>query len=136
MIELIVVMIIVGIMAVVVLPRFAERSVFEARGFEDETKALLRYAQKAAIAQRRFVCVGFTAAGASLTVGAANTCGTALTGPRGDTPFAIQARSGTGYSPTPTNFFFDASGTPSIGQTITVTGSGSITVEAVTGYVH
>lgn len=136
MIELIVVMMVIGILAVVALPRFAERGLFEARGFEDETKALLRYAQKAAIAQRRFVCVAFGPASATLTVGATAACGTNLTGPRGDSPFAINAGATTGYAPMPNNFNFDASGTPSAGQVITVTGGGSITVEAVTGYVH
>lgn len=139
MIELIVVMMIIGILAVAALPRFAERSVFEARGFEDETKALLRYAQKAAIAQRRFVCVAFGPASATLTVGATAACGTNLTGPRGDSPFVINAGSTSGYEQVPTapaDFNFDASGTPSLGQAITVTGGGAITVEAVTGYVH
>ena len=136
MIEMIVVMMVVGILGAIVLPRFADQSVFEVRGFEDETKALLRYAQKAPIAQRRFVCVSFSATGATLSIGATIACGAALTGPRGETPFAISAGSGTGYTPTPTGFYFDASGTPSMGQTIAVTGGGSITVEAVTGYVH
>jgi MSHA pilin protein MshC len=48
MIELIVVMIIIGILAVVAVPKFADRSDFETRGFQDETRALLRYAQKSA----------------------------------------------------------------------------------------
>lgn len=134
MIELVVVTIVIGILAVVVLPRFAERGVFEARGFEDETKALLRYAQKAAIAQRRFVCVAFTANGATLSIGATNACGTPLTGPSGETPFAIS--SDVGYAPTPAGFYFDASGAPSAGRSIGIAGGGAVTVEAVTGYVH
>jgi MSHA pilin protein MshC len=136
LIELIVVMILVGILGVAVLPRFAEKSVFEARGFKDETLALLQYAQKAAIAQRRYVCVTFTGTtSASLSVGATTACGTPLAGPTGVAPFSVTARSG-GYAATPTNFYFDAVGRPSVGQTISISGSSSLTVETETGYVR
>lgn len=136
LIELVMVMVIIGILAVVAMPRFADRSVFAARGFQDETLALLHYAQKAAIAQHRTVCVAFTASSATLTLGATTACGTPLSGPNGSTPFTVTARSGTGYSPTPNNFYFDALGRASAGQLIAVTGSGTVTVEAETGYVR
>jgi prepilin-type N-terminal cleavage/methylation domain-containing protein len=57
LIELIVVMVIIGILAVAAIPRFFDRQTFDSRGFSDETLAALRYAQKAAIAQRRTVSV-------------------------------------------------------------------------------
>lgn len=136
LIELVTVIVLVGILSVMAVPRFAERSVFEARGFQDETKALLRYAQKSAVAQRRYVCVAFTASGATLTLGATSACGTDLSGPTGSAPFTITARSGIGYSSVPANFYFEASGRPNAGQIITVTGSGTVTIEAETGYVH
>ncbi len=60
LVELIVVMIIIGVLAVAALPRFFDRQTFDARGFADATQAMLRYAQKAAIAQRRNVCASFT----------------------------------------------------------------------------
>ena len=63
LVELIAVMVVVGILAVAALPRFFDRNVFEARGFLDETRALLRYAQKTAVSQRRTVCVAFAAGG-------------------------------------------------------------------------
>ena len=71
LIELIVILIIVGVLAVVAIPRFMDQSVFETRGFHDETMSLLRYAQKAAIAQRRTVCVTLNAAGATMIVAGA-----------------------------------------------------------------
>ena len=137
LIELITVMIIVGILAAVAIPRFADRTVFESRGFHDETLSLLQYAQKSAIAQHAFVCVAFSANSAALSIGTTASCGTDLAGPNGQTPFRITARSGTGYpAPLPINFNFDAAGRPSVGQVIALTGSTSITVEAETGYVH
>ncbi|HZW22007.1 type II secretion system protein, partial [Noviherbaspirillum sp.] len=58
--ELIVTLVILGILAIAIVPRFLDRSTFDSRGFHDETLAILRYAQKTAIAQRRNVCVAFT----------------------------------------------------------------------------
>jgi MSHA pilin protein MshC len=53
MVELIVVMIIVGIMAVAVIPRMSLLGGFSARGYADQIEAYLRYAQKSALAGRR-----------------------------------------------------------------------------------
>ena len=57
--ELVMVIVIIGILAVIVAPRFMSSQPFETRGFYDEAQAVVRYAQKVAIAQRRtiFVCV-------------------------------------------------------------------------------
>ena len=76
-----------GALTVFLAPRFNWTD-FEVRGFHHETLALLRYAQEAAIAQRRTGCVAFGANPATLTIAAAtasNACaGDALVGPRGD----------------------------------------------------
>ena len=57
--ELVMVIAIIGILSVMVAPRFMGSQAFETRGFYDEAQAVVRYAQKTAIAQRRtiFVCV-------------------------------------------------------------------------------
>ncbi len=84
--ELITVMVIVGILAAVVMPRFFERNVFDSRAFHDQVVSTLRYAQKAAIAQHRFVCVAFTANSVDLTYGDNSNCavaGGALASPSG-----------------------------------------------------
>lgn len=57
LIELVVVLIIIGILAVVLTPKFFERQSFDVREFADHTKSMLRYAQKHAIAQNRPVYV-------------------------------------------------------------------------------
>jgi MSHA pilin protein MshC len=57
MVELMVTMIIVGILAVAVVPRFEALGAFDATGFRNQTIATLRFAQKTALAQRRAVCV-------------------------------------------------------------------------------
>ncbi|MDP1607254.1 MAG: prepilin-type N-terminal cleavage/methylation domain-containing protein [Rhodocyclaceae bacterium] len=57
MVELIVTMVIIGILAVVVLPRFDLLRGFDEIGYRDQVKATLEYARKAAVAQRRSVQV-------------------------------------------------------------------------------
>lgn len=140
LIELIVVMVIIGILAVAAIPRFFDRQTFDSRGFSDETMAILRYAQKAAIAQRRTVCVGFSSTSVTLTlasVAGSSTCDINLAGPTGTSPFLVTAHSGVTFTGTPTPFQFNALGQASMGQTMLVNGaSGSIIVEQDTGYVH
>lgn len=143
MIELIVTMVIIGILAVSVVPRFADRATFTSRGFQDETLALLRYGQKAAIAQRRTVCVEFPdASSIQLRISSAanaSACDTNLTGPNGTTPHRVTARTGTGHNrASGDNFLFYSSGRPSVASSfsIAITNAGTVTVEAETGYVH
>lgn len=152
LIELIMVIVLMGVLAVVAAPRIFNSNDFYARGFHDETLAYLRYAQKSAIAQRRTVCVAFgagitgsvtlTIASAAATLNCAS-AGT-LTGPKGESPVVLNARSGVQYGTVPDSFNFDGLGQPitSAGaaqatQTFQVTGASQfITVETATGYVH
>jgi MSHA pilin protein MshC len=142
------VIVILGVLAIYAAPRMFNSNDFYARGFHDETLGLLRYAQKAAIAQRRTVCVAFTSSSATLTM-AANpstfdcATATALSGPNGSP--TITARSGVTYSTTtpPVAFNFDALGRPisSTGaamatQNIKIDNADDVVVEASTGYVH
>jgi MSHA pilin protein MshC len=142
-IELVMVMLLVGILAVFVAPRFNPTD-FNVRAFHDQTRSLLRYAQKSAVAQRRTVCVTFTSTQATLTVDAdrssvtgSNGCESNLTGPDGDTPGVVTARGTVTYVGVPAAFRFDALGQASAAQTFSVAGAAnSITVELATGYVH
>lgn len=147
MVELIAVLVIVGVLAAVAAPRFFTRSDFDARGFSDQTLAILRYAQKAAVAERRTVCVAFSASGVApatviLTIGSAfgGACNTPLTGPDGTAPYRITAPSGISFGSLPAypaSFTFSPLGQASAGQVIQVTGApNAITIEQETGYVH
>jgi len=135
LVELITVMVLIGIMAVVAVPRFFDRSAFDSRGFFDETKSLLRYAQKVAVAQRRTVCVALGGSGVALTIASAanvNVCDTALSLPSAP-------HGGTGLVPSVATFQFRSLGSTdqSGNVTISVTGAtGTITVDSVTGYVY
>lgn len=57
MVELIAVLIIIGVLGAVASIRYFERSSFEADAFTDQTRSMLRYAQKIAVAQNRSVFV-------------------------------------------------------------------------------
>ncbi len=50
LVELITVIVILGVVASFALPRLTDRSAFQARGFEDEMLAALRYARSLAVA--------------------------------------------------------------------------------------
>ena len=141
LIELVMVIVLAGVLAVVVAPKLFSTGDFYARGFHDETLALLRYAHKTAIAQRHPVCVTFASASASLAIDAdrnsatgPNGCESSLTQIHGGT---ISARGTVQYSALPSAVVFDALGRANAGQTIQVAGAANrIVVEAATGYVH
>ncbi|MBI3523371.1 MAG: type II secretion system protein [Betaproteobacteria bacterium] len=68
LIELVVTMILVGILAVFVLPRFDLFSGFDEIGYRDKVKATIEFARKAAVAERRYTCVTVSGNGLVLTV--------------------------------------------------------------------
>lgn len=150
LIELVMVMVILGVLAAVAAPRIFNISGFNARGFHDQTLAYLHFAQKSAVAQRRTVCVNFTATSLTLTMAsAADTanCGVAasLVGPSGESPVVLTAP-GVSFSAQPgAAFGFDGLGQPIATDGTALTSSlvfqvggavASITVEPYTGYVH
>lgn len=133
-IELVIVMIVIGILAVFASSKFADRADFQARGFQDETRSLLRYAQKSAIAQRRNVCVALNAAGVALTIDTNTpgdgTCDSALSLPS-------LAQGGSGLVPSVASFRFRPLGDTDQAVNVTAVISGvTITVDARTGYVR
>lgn len=147
MTELVTVMMIIGILAAAVLPRFFDRNTFDSRGFYDQTISTLRYAQKTAISQRRLVCVTFPSTSRIVLRTTANfadtACNTDLqnpsgTYPAGQTTYTVDAPNGVTLSVATPSFNFDALGRASIaGATETITvGSYTIIVEQETGYVR
>lgn len=144
-VELIVVIIMAGILAAVVLPRWRGESGFEERRFRDELLSALRYAQKMAIASRRTVCATFSATPPKVDFrqssanGAADcSTGATLTGPEGSA-LVVQATGNAAFASLPGELVFDAGGRPGAGATINFSGLDnalSITVAAETGYVR
>lgn len=137
--ELVATLVIVGIMAAVVVPRFMNRADFDVFGFAAQTRQSLQFAQKAAVAKRRLVCVSISGGSLSLQFASAfgaSSCDTPLNGPDGN---AFLQTAPSGVAITDARFDFDALGRASAAQTLLVSGgstSQTITVEAGTGYVH
>lgn len=129
-------LVIVAVLAVAVAPRFYDFNVFKSRGFADQVQATLRYAQKVAVAQRRYVCASFTTGPdrLALTIGPTSACGTVLNLPAGGVNY-VDAPSGVTFSMAPASVNFSALGRPDAAVSVTV-GTTTITVEAETGYVH
>jgi len=144
MVELITVMVIIGILAAFAVPRFFNQGDFEARSFSDQTLSVIRFAQKAAVAQRRRVLVTVTGGGISACFTNAGTCTGANAGCAGNVISPIDgnvlaAPAPSGVTISPASFTFDGLGCASAGQTIAVSGGDFnkvITVEPETGYVH
>lgn len=60
LVELISIMIMIGILAAVAIPRWVGYA-FDERGFHDAVQAAVRHARRVAVASRHFVCVTVTA---------------------------------------------------------------------------
>jgi MSHA pilin protein MshC len=146
LVELITTIVILGIVAAIVAPRFFSRGEFESRGFHDQVISSLRYAQKVAIAEHRFVCVAVAANSVTLTYDpvpydpathpAAICPGNALTDANG-APYVVSSGTVSFSAGAPAAFSFDALGRASAAQSFSVAGYATpIAVEAETGYVH
>lgn len=137
MVELIVTMIVIGILAIVIVPRMDVLRGFDEVGFRDQVKGALQYARKSAVAARRAVRVTILADAVVLERSNATPEGEGAPGfsplnlpgrntNRIDAPAGIVLTAGT--------LTFDPLGRSS-GGTLVVPGAGSITVVAETGYV-
>jgi MSHA pilin protein MshC len=141
--ELVVVIVILGVLAVVAVPRFFDNRAFAARGYYEELAAALKFAQKVAVASGCAVRVSVDATGytAGQQQAAAGRCDPA------DATFAIPVRladgsslagtvpTGVAVAPTVT-IVFDALGRTNLAgdQAITVD-TFALTVNAGSGYV-
>lgn len=158
LVELVSILVLIGILAAVALPRFFDRNTFDTRAFSDKARATVRYAQKMAIAQNRPVFVNLNSSRIALCFDAA--CANPVLAPAsrpavaacaGSPIWVCEARP-TDVVIAPVNqiFYFNALGRPFKSTdvepnstftllAITLTGSGfnsTITIEPETGYVH
>lgn len=151
LVEMVTTLIIVGIIGIFAVGRLDFNDVFEQRGVRDKVVAALQFVRKAAVAQRRYVCVVTNGGTVSFTIDTAvpentasafgGTCpfAQALALPVADRDCGVagnavcsrgHATIGGG------NFQFDPQGRASATTTFTVTGQSSITVEGESGHVH
>jgi MSHA pilin protein MshC len=149
--ELIVTLVLVGVLAVFVAPKFSGISVVRERSEYDKVLSAIAYARKAAVAKRRYACVSVSSTVVSLTIDTGppestatpfgGTCpfGTALDLPSADKDCSASNETCLKHSTissVPGTFQFDALGRASATVTITMAGYPPITVEGETGHVH
>lgn len=146
LVELVVVLLLVGILAAVGMPRFFNQLSFQEWGFSDELGEALRFGQKLAIATGCDTQVAITAGSYHLSQRVTCNSG-AFT-----TPVRQPGSDGTGYAGnapggvalTVTSLYFDALGRPHdsasgnlLASAVNIAiGSRSVSVEPQTGYVH
>lgn len=159
LVELIIVIVLVGILGAVAVPRLFDQRNFGAVAYTDQVRGLINYGQKLAIAQNRNVFVRLDGASAALCFDAAcaqrvrpaagGNSGRSATLQRcgNSTAWACEGVP-SGLSITAhSSFFFDASGEPFLAsnsqslptQTIVITGDGlnhNVVVTTQTGYVY
>jgi MSHA pilin protein MshC len=135
--------VIIGILAAVAVPRFADNQVFEERGFYEEVVAALRYGQKIAIGSGCPVQISIDANGYALAQQTvlANRCDP------DDVSWAIpvllpDGQAAAGSTPTGVTlgpvvtYEFDGLGQTDLGSDLTVNvGSWNLIVQAQSGYV-
>ena len=142
--ELVMTIVIIGILIAVTAPRFVSWKGFASRGFYDEAQAVVRFAQKTAVAWRRtiYVCVSATVISATSN----SDCTTApVMHPITGLPLKSTVTAGVTLSSSAgPSFSFDGLGRPIPNALVTITLTSTviddparqIVVESETGYVH
>lgn len=139
--ELVMTIIIISILAVMAAPRFISSKGFASRGFYDEGQAVVRFAQKTAIAWRRsiMVCVSATEIRAISNID----CNAPVTLTHPTTGGELKSTAPSGVTLSPVSFSFDGLGRPTPAPvTITLTSTiaddpaRQIVVASETGYVY
>ena len=147
MVELIAVLLLVGVLAAVALPRLDQATGLHGAAWRDQIRAAVQHAGALAHAQRRVVCLVVVTGELRLSIASTNpatSCSIAIPGPDGDARWAVDPRqlAITG-SPGSTLYFQpdgrvtqNFSGSGSAFFTITVAGAPDLIVSGATNYVQ
>lgn len=146
-VELITVMVLVGVLAVVVLPRLDAALSLKGAAWRDQVQAGLLQARSLAQGHRRLVCVTVATGSVRLSMASANPasdCDTPVNGLDGDARWAVDPHaitltaspSGTLYFQADGRVTSDGAGTAAVNTTIAVAGEASLVVTGETGHVR
>jgi MSHA pilin protein MshC len=137
-IELVTIMVILGIIAVVAIPRM-DTSAYHEASFHDRVVTALRFAQKSAASHRRIVCVTFPdnhTLTLNMDTNKDGVCDTALAIPGAQNNQVVSSDPANAvFTSLPAALSFATDGI-SAGGTISITGMSVITIYGATGYVQ
>jgi len=146
LVELVTVMVLLGILSVMVLPRFFDNDIYKERGFQDLFAADVRFAQKKARFSGCEVRVLTTSGSYNITQRAGCSSGTfsVAVSRLGDTSDPVSESAPSGVTLTVDDFYFDSRGRPWDNATSTLwnssvdlsVGSKTLRIEAETGYTY
>ncbi len=133
LLEMVVILILLGILSAVALPRFFNIDDYRTRAAYDEVAGAVRYAQKLAVASGCDVQVSFSSNSYALQQHSTD-CTSGAFATITNHPVTSHSISGVSMSATPSSFIFDAMGRSSSAVAVTVN-TESFNVIAETGYV-
>ncbi|EUJ09821.1 prepilin-type N-terminal cleavage/methylation domain-containing protein [Methylophilaceae bacterium 11] len=145
LVELVAVITIVGLLAAVAGPKFIGSATFETRGAQGTLLAALRYAQKTAVAQRRYVYLNLNTTTRTLCLGYTSNCSSAVIDPSTQVAYTKVLPSTVALSTTQAALAFDGLGRPVPNASASYSlqnatdlseAPRNIVVEAETGYVR
>jgi prepilin-type N-terminal cleavage/methylation domain-containing protein len=144
--ELLVVLVVVGLLAAVAMPKFDAGLALRNDGWHDEVVSALRQARQTAVSHRRLVCAVVGSTSVTLTIAAANpatACGAALPGPDGAAAYTSTSVTTATLTPAGTLYFqpsgrvtSDGAGATASDRSIAIGGSTAISVVGETGHVE
>lgn len=147
MVELITVMVLVGVLAVVAMPRLDSALALRGAGWRDQLQAGLLQARVLAQGHRRLVCVSVATGEIRLSMASANpasSCNTVLNGLDGDARWALDGN-GIALSLSPVGMLFfqpdgritsDGAGTNAVNASLAIAGEAALQISGETGHVR
>ena len=147
LVELIAVLMLLGVLAVVALPRMGGAVALRGAAWRDQVKAGLLQGRVLAQSHRRLVCAVLTTADIRLTMASANpasTCNTVIKGADGDVRWAFdsnaitltQTPAGTLYFQPDGRITSDGAGLSSANTTVSLAGETALQLIGETGHVR
>ena len=148
MVELVVVVMLVGVLAAVAVPKMGAFMSARDDAWRDGLLDAMRYAQKSAVSHRRLVCATVSNTQVTLQIATANpasSCDASLTGPTGSNVFAssgtstmttVVSAAGVIYFQPDGRATSDGAGTTTANRTVTPSGLSAISIIGETGHAE
>lgn len=141
LVELIIVVLLIGILSFSAVGRLSDRGEADTRGFAEQVASTLRFAQKAAVAQRRLVYVNFADGRVRACLDAGPACAQPLAAPWGGA-LEVAAPARVTLVAGAAQFSYDGLGRPSIDTSLAIQALSpggtafALVVERDSGYVR